>query len=125
MGVAFFVAVLVVDAVGGYPGDGSAFKGECSADGEKVLDELGDLVAAVDEEAVVAHADAEVDGKDVEDDGDNEVCPTEEKERGDHADVEDDHKDGGDPDEAGLGLSAAHADVGGCGGGALVRSFWG
>ena len=54
----------------------------------------------------------QVDGKHIEHDGDDEVCPTEEEERGDHADVEDDHKDGGDPDEAGLALSAAHAEVG-------------
>ena len=45
-------------------------------------------IAAMGEQAVIAHADAEVDGKDIERDGDNEVGPAEEEQSGDGAEME-------------------------------------
>ena len=74
--VAGVVAVLVMDAVGADPADGSAFERECAADGKEVLDNLRHGIAAVGEQAVIAHADAEVDREDIERGGDNEIGPS-------------------------------------------------
>ena len=109
--VAFLVGVLMVDAVGGDPEDGSAFKREGAAHGDEVLDPLGGAVAAVRQQAVIGHADADVDGEEVHDDEGGEVLPGEEEERGDGADVEEAHDDGGDPVDAAFLVLAAHAQV--------------
>jgi hypothetical protein len=66
----------------------------------------------VGEQAVIAHADAEIDRGDVKRGGDNEVGPAEKEEGGDGAEMEQRHEGGGGPDETGLGVGAAHADVG-------------
>jgi hypothetical protein len=109
--VAFLVGVLMVDAVGGYPEDGTAFKGEAAAHGDEVLDPPGGLVAAVGEQAMVGHADADVDGEEVHDDEGGEIFPGEEEEGGDGSDVKEPHGDGGDPVDAALLVLAAHAEV--------------
>jgi hypothetical protein len=44
VGVAFLVGVLMVDAVGGYPEDGSAFEGEAAAGGDEVLQPTGHVL---------------------------------------------------------------------------------
>jgi hypothetical protein len=111
MGIAFVVGVLMVDAMGGYPEDGTAFKGETAAHGNEVLDPLGGSVAAVGEQAMVGHADADVDGEEIHDDEDGQVGPGEEEEGGDGSDVEGAHGDGGDPVDAALLMLAAHAEV--------------
>ena len=109
--VAFVVGVLMMDAVGGYPEDGSAFKGEVPQTVTKYSSHLGYAVAAVREQAVVGHADADVDGEEVHDEEDGEVLPGEEEERGDGSDVEEAHDDGGDPVDAAFLVLAAHAEV--------------
>ncbi len=109
--VAFVVGVLMMDAVGGDPEDGSAFEGEGAAGGDEVLQPLGRAVAAVREQAVVGHADADVDGEEVHDAEDGEVLPGEAEERGDGADVEEAHDDGGDPVDSAFLVLAAHAEV--------------
>ena len=60
--VAFLVGVLMMHAVDRDPEDRSAFQGERGADGEKVLHPFGSFVAAMREEAMVAHAYAEASG---------------------------------------------------------------
>ncbi len=109
--VAFVVGVLMMDAMGGYPEDGSALEGERAAHGDEVLDPLGGLVAAVREQAMIGDADADVDGEEVGDEEGGEVLPGEEEERGDGSDVEEAHEDGGDPVDAALLMLAAHAEV--------------
>ena len=109
--VAFVVGVLMMDAVGGDPEDGSAFKRHGAAGGDEVLQPLGNAIAAMGEQAVVGHADADVDGEEIHDAEDGEVLPGEEEERGDGADVEEAHDDGGDPVDAALLVLAAHAEV--------------
>ncbi len=109
--VAFVVGVLVVDAVGGDPEDRSALKRHGAAGGDEVLEPLGGAVAAVGQQAVVAHADADVDGEEVGDGEGGEVLPREEEERGDGADVEQAHDDRGDPVDAALLVLTAHAEV--------------
>ncbi len=111
VGIAFLVGVLMVDAMGGHPEDGSAFKGEAAAGGDEVLQPLGHAIAAVGEQAVIGHADADVDGEEVHDEEGGQVLPGEEEERGDGADVEEAHGDGGDPVDAALLVLAAHAEV--------------
>ena len=109
--IAFLVGVLMVDAMGGYPEDGSAFEREAAAGGDEVFQPPGNAIAAVGEQAMVGHADADVDGEEVHDEEDGQVLPGEEEERGDGADVEEAHGDGGDPVDAALLVLAAHAEV--------------
>ena len=109
--VAFVVGVLMMDAMGGDPEDGSALKGEAAAHGDEVLKPAGGLVAAMGEQAVVAHADAHVDSEEVHDDEDSEILPGEEEELGDGSNVEEPHCDGGDPVDAPLLVLTAHAEV--------------
>ena len=109
--VAFVVGVLMVDAMGGYPEDGTALEREAAAHGDEVLDPLGGAVAAVGEQAVVGHADADVDREEVHDDEGGEIFPGEEEEGCDGSDVEEPHGDGGDPVDAALLVLAAHAEV--------------
>ena len=109
--VAVVVGVLMVDAVGGDPEDGSAFERHGAAGGDEVLQPLGGPVSAVGEQAVVAHADADVDGEEVHDAEDGQVLPGEAEERGDGADVEEAHDDGGDPVDAAMLMLAAHAQI--------------
>ena len=73
MRVAFFVGVLVMHAMSSNPEDGPAFESERAADREEILHPFGSLVAAMGEQAVVAHADAEAAGDPPEQDGDEEA----------------------------------------------------
>jgi hypothetical protein len=91
--IAFFVSVLMMHAVDGYPEDGAAFQSERGADGEEVLHPFVCLVAAVGEEAMVAHAYAESSGKPPQKYGYEEGLPTEHEERGHGSDMEHDHDD--------------------------------
>ena len=75
VGVAFVVGVLVMNTVGGYPEDGTALKREAAAHGDEVLDPLGDPVAAMGEQAMVGHADADVDREEVHDEKDGQIFP--------------------------------------------------
>jgi hypothetical protein len=109
--VALVVRVLMVDAVGGYPEDGSTLEGERAAHGDEVLDPLGGSVAAVREQAMIGNADADVNREEVHDGEGGEVLPGEEEERGDGSDVEEAHEDGGDPVDAAFLMLAAHAEV--------------
>ena len=97
--VAFLVGVLVMLAMGGDPEDGAALESEGGADGEDVLHPSGGFVAAMGEEAMVAHADAEASGNPPEKHGNEEGFPTEHEERGDGAEMERDHDEEGQPDD--------------------------
>ena len=97
--VAFLVGVLMMLAVDGDPEDGSAFEREGGADGEEILHPFGRLVAAMGEESMVAHADAEASGDPPEKHGDEEGLPMEHEERGDGADVERNHDQEREPDD--------------------------
>jgi hypothetical protein len=111
VGIAFLIGVLMMDAMGGYPEDGTALEGEAAAHGDEVLDPLGGAVAAVGEQAMVSHANADVDGEEIHDDEGGQVSPGEEEEGSDGSDVEGTHRDGGDPVDAALLVLAAHAEV--------------
>jgi len=109
--VAFLVGVLMMDAVSGDPEDGTALERETTAHSDEVLDPLGGLVAAMSQQAVIGHADADIDGEEVCDDESGEIFPGEEEESGDSSDVEESHGDGGNPIDAALLVFAAHAEI--------------
>ena len=109
--VAFLVGVLVMDAVGGDPKDGSALKRHGAAGGDEVLDPLGGAEAAMRQQAMVSDADAEVDGEEVHDAEGGEVLPGKEEEGGEGEHVKEAHDDGRDPVDAALLVLAAHAEV--------------
>jgi hypothetical protein len=73
--VAFVVGVLVMNTVCGYPEDRATFKREAAAHGDEVLDPLGNFVAAMGQQAVIGHADADVDREEVHDEEDGQIFP--------------------------------------------------
>jgi len=111
VGIACLVGVLMMDAVGSYPEDGPAFEGEAATSGDEVLQPTRCLVAAMGEQAVVGHANANVDGEEVHHEKAGQVFPRKEEEGGDGSDVEEPHGDGCDPVDATLLVLAAHAEV--------------
>ena len=111
VGVAFLIGVLMMDAVSGDPEDGTTLKGEASTHADKVLDPLWGLVAAVGEQAMVGHADADVDGEKVHNGEDGQVLPGEEEESGYGTHVEEAHEDCCDPVDTTFLMLTAHAEV--------------
>ena len=85
--IAFLVAELVMDAMRRHPEDRSALKRQRGEDGHDVFEPLGNLVAAMREQAVIAHADAHVDGQHIEDRHDQQTLPAEEEESSQRAHV--------------------------------------
>src|SRR5947209_2630561 len=94
------VRVRVMNPVGRDPLDRPALQRQRGADRENILDPLRRLVAAVRQQPVVAHADAEASGHPEDDEGNDQRRPREHEERGHRAYVEDDHGDGGCPVDA-------------------------
>jgi hypothetical protein len=97
VGIAFFVGVLMMDAMGGDPGDGTAFESERAAHRQKVFHPNRSLVAAMGKQAMVAHADAQAPGDAIEDDRYGKRFPRKQKQSGDSADVEQKHEGSGGP----------------------------
>ncbi len=102
MRVTFLISVLVMEAMGCDPENGTTFKCESGADSEGIFHPFGSFVTPVREEPMVAHTDAEADGNPPQKNSDGKGRPTEEKQRSDSADMKDDHKEDGDPGD-GLG----------------------
>ena len=90
--VTFFVGVLVVDPVRGYPSDWSAFKGKRPADRQKMFHPLRRFVAAVGKQAVVTHANAETSGDPPEKKPEGQRFPSKKEQRGDRADMKCQHE---------------------------------
>jgi len=59
MRVALLVGETMVNTVGGHPEDRSAFKAQRAAYGQKILDPFGSSVAAMRQQPVIAHPDAQ------------------------------------------------------------------
>ena len=97
MRVAVLVRVLMMNAMSGDPEDRSAFERQRAAGGQEVLDPFRCLVAAMREEAVIAHADPKRTGNDPESDGRENGAGIDNEEGGHGADVERRHRNDGDP----------------------------
>jgi len=81
--VAFAIGFLMVDAVRRDPEDRTALERQGAADGQEVLHPERRLVAAMRQEAVVRHADAEHAGDEIEDDSGNDRAWRDEEKGGD------------------------------------------
>ena len=102
--VAFMVGKLVMDAMQGHPEDRAALERHGSADCHYVFQPFGNTVTPMREQAVVAHADADIRGEHPKHEGADEGLPREHEEGRDGADVEKDHEAGGEPVGSFFGL---------------------
>src|SRR5579871_5387726 len=75
VGVTLVIGVLMMDAVGGYPEDGTALEREAAAHRDEVLDPLWGAIATVGQEAVIGHSDTYVDGEEVHDGEGRQIFP--------------------------------------------------
>ncbi len=85
-----------MNAVGRHPEDWTAFEGERSADSEEVFQPLRAFVAAMGEQTVIAHADAQVARNPVQHERDGQRLPAEHEESGYCADMKSNHDAGGE-----------------------------
>ena len=95
--IALVIRVLMVDAMRRHPEDRTALERQRAAPGQDVFDPLARLVAAMGQQAVIRHADAEHAGDDIQDEGREDRPVVDEEERGDRTDVERGHRDRRDP----------------------------
>src|SRR5262249_18020145 len=93
MRISWAVGELVMQAMDGNPIDGSSLESQRATNGHDVFEPLWRDVAAMSEEAVIAHANPHVLTQHPEHRSDGECRPAKEKQGGDSADVE-----GGDPE---------------------------
>jgi hypothetical protein len=104
--IPFLIGLLMVDAVGGYPENRSSLEGQRAAPGEEVLHPPECPVAAVGEEPVIGHADAEHAGDAVEHGRGHDGAGVGEEEGRNGAGVKDRHRRRRDPVHARLVLPA-------------------
>ena len=90
-GIAFVIRKAVMDAVRRDPEDGAAFEGERGADRQEIFHPLGSFVAAMREQAVVAHADAEAAGNPPQEKRQKKRLPGEEEQGGNRAQMKQNH----------------------------------
>ena len=81
----------MVDAMRGHPENRPALERQRSTEGEKVLESLRGLVAAVGVKPMITQADAEADGHPVQRQRHQQVGPAEIEERDHSQDVEEHH----------------------------------
>jgi hypothetical protein len=80
--IAFFVGVLVMHTVYGYPKNRATFQSQCAANRQNVLHPLGRFVASMGKESMVAHPDSDTTGNPPQDHGNQEGFPVEEEQGG-------------------------------------------
>jgi hypothetical protein len=90
----------MMNAMGGDPGDGTAFQGEAATNCKKVFQKFGRLIRPVGVQAVVAQTDAKTGGHPIQEDRDSQIPPTEHEECRNGPDMEENHGDGGRPIQA-------------------------
>src|SRR6266699_1579782 len=90
--IAFFIRILMVHAMRGDPENRSALEGERAASRQEILNPFWRLEAAVREQAMITHPDAETSRNPPKDEGYQERFPTEHEECSDGADVKCDHE---------------------------------
>src|SRR6202795_4203171 len=94
MGIAFFVRILMMHAMGGDPGNRAAFDGQRSAGSQEVLDEFRSFVTAMRKQAMVAHANAQAAGNPPHEEAKNQGLPGEKEKSPEGAEMQTNH-DGG------------------------------
>src|SRR6266403_5140857 len=97
MGIAFFVGILVMDAMRRHPGNRPAFQGHGAADSHEIFHPSRRFITAVRQETVIAHPDAHTPGKPPQKKRDCEPFPAEHKQRCYSAEVKCQHEPRGDP----------------------------
>src|ERR1700741_5095981 len=97
MGIAFFIGILMVNAMRADPGDRTAFQSHRRANRQKILHPLWSLIAAVRQQAVIAHADAKTSCDPPQDGGSRQTLPREHEERDNRSDVECGHEETSSP----------------------------
>ena len=108
MRIAFLVRKLMMNAVGRDPENRSAFKGQCCANGQEILDPLRSLVAAVGQQSVIRHPDPQTARDQPEGDGRDDGAAIDDEERRDRSDVERGHRDHRDRVQTLLVLTPVH-----------------
>ena len=106
--IAVLIRLLVMDAMRRDPEDRSPLERERAADREKVLDELGRPVAAVREQPVIRHSDAEHAACVVENQCGEHRAVVDIEERGYSSDMKAGHRDGRNPVQAMLMFAPIH-----------------
>lgn len=109
--IAFLVAVLMVNAVRGHPEDRSALKGHGAAGGHEDLKPAGNAIAAVRQQAVIRHADADIDRQEVHHGEAGNIRPGPEEEGYHSQNMERAEGNGGNPVHLSVLVLAAHAEV--------------
>src|SRR5580698_2152065 len=90
--IAGSVGDLVVHTMCGDPYQRPSFETQRRTYGKGMFQPFWRLVSAMRQQAVIAHADAEVDGNDMQDNQEEKHMPTEEEQRRDCAHVKDEHE---------------------------------
>src|ERR1700733_2058531 len=104
MRVAILVGKLVVNSMCCHPENRAAFQRQRCADREAVLEPSRNLVAAMREQAVVAHSDSQARGYPPQSDCNEKSCPCEVEQRDYRKRVEDDHHARRHPIDSGIVL---------------------
>ena len=102
------VGVLMMDAMGRYPEDRPAFERQRRADRQEVFQPLRALEAAVRQQPVIAHADAEATRTPSRRTALQKSFPAEQEERSQCADMECDHEAGSNPINASVLIFRCH-----------------
>ena len=100
MRIADMVAVLVMYAMRGYPEHWATFQRRGGKDRHHIFQPLRDSVAAMRQQAVVTHSDADIDRQHIGHDEDRQGAPAKEEEGGNRSSMKDGQKDGGCPGHA-------------------------
>ena len=97
MRIAFLIGELMMNAVRSHPEDRPAFERQSRASGQEILDPLRSLVAAMREQPVVSHADAQASRNPPQKQSHEKRFPGEEKECGNRPHMKQGHKGCGYP----------------------------
>src|SRR5882672_4073670 len=99
MRIAFLVRILVVHAVRRYPRDRSAFNRQRSARRKDIFHPLMSFVAAMRQQPVITHSDAETAAHPISNDGEDKALPGKEEEGREGEDMKHDEKYGYAPND--------------------------
>src|SRR6266403_3538889 len=97
VGIAFLIRELMVNAMRCYPENRATFEGQSSTRAQEVFNPLWSLIAAMGQQAVVAHANPEAAGNPPEHNRGEESFPGKEEKCRNCAYMEQPHKTGCDP----------------------------